>query len=77
MEDVEEELEAELVEEVDLVEVVDGEVDGAAGGRQRLVLLRRLLDLLHHGLRLVHLARHLRRLLLQRLQRRDYLVNTR
>ena len=69
--DVEEELEAELIEEVDLVEIVDGEVDGAAGEGERLVLLARLVDLLHDRLRLVHLPRDLGRLLLQRLQRAD------
>ena len=71
MEDLQEEGERELVEVVDLVQIVDGEVDGAASRGQRHVLLRRRLDLAHDGLRLLGLLRDLGGLTLQRLQRRD------
>lgn len=52
----------------DLVEGLHGEVDAAAGGRQRQVLLRHRLHLSHDDICLLHLPSHLRCLLLKVLQ---------
>ena len=48
MVDVEEELQAELVEEVYLVQRLDGEVDVGAGRGEGVVLPRRVLDFRHN-----------------------------
>lgn len=55
----------------DLVKRLHGEVDAAAGGGQRQVLLRHCLHLCHDDIRLLHLPGHLSCLLLQVLQRGD------
>lgn len=54
-----------------LLERLHGEVDAAASGGQRQVLLGHRLHLLHHDVRLLHLPRHLGGLPLEVLQRRD------
>ena len=72
--DVQEELEAELVGEVNLVEQLDGEVDGGAGGRQGKILPGGVLDVRHNLVRLVNLPPNLRSLSLQRLQGVDHIV---
>ena len=54
--------------DADLVQGLHGEVDAAAGRGERQVLLGHRLDLRHDDVRLLHLAGHLRRLLLQVLQ---------
>ena len=53
-----------------LLQGLHGEVDAAAGGGQRQVLLRHGLHLLHDDVRLLHFPRHLGRLSLEVLQGR-------
>lgn len=55
----------------DLVESLHGEVDAAAGGGQRQVLLRYSLHLCHDDVGFLHLPGHFGCFLLQVLQRGD------
>lgn len=55
----------------DLVERLQGEVDAAAGGGQRQILLRHGLHFRHDDIRFLHLPGYLSCLLLQVLQRGD------
>jgi len=68
---VQEELEGVLVQEVDLLQGLHGEVDAAARGGQRQVLLGHGLHLLHDDVCLLHLPRHLGGLSLEVLQSRN------
>ena len=74
VEDVEESSEGEGVEVVDLPELFEDEVDHAASSSEREVLLRDLLDFVHHDVRFLDLLGDLGGFPLERLERIDDLV---
>ena len=74
MVNVEEELETEQVEEVDLVQGLEGEVDVGAGSGQGKVLLAGVLNVCHHLVSLANLLSNICSLGFENLQGVDSIV---